>query len=137
MSEPLEPVIHQASLSEPQYEPLYNFYAPLQQDFNSVRHHSQNHNTLEINRQIIHPRRNRNLQTPRVQFNIPHSPIANPIDLSSSTIQSTPQTASQQNTSNIPSDYLGSTPTTEQIRENPFNPPATTEQIPYCEPNSK
>ena len=24
LSEPLEPVIHQASLSEPQYEPLYN-----------------------------------------------------------------------------------------------------------------
>ena len=43
----------------------------------------------------------------RVQFNIPHSPIANPIDLSSSTIQRTPQTPTQQNTSIIPSDYLG------------------------------
>ena len=77
---------------------------------------------LETNRQIIHPRRNRVLQTKRVQFNIPHSSIANHIDLSSSTIQSTPQIATQQITSNIPSDYLGSTPTSEQIRENPFNP---------------
>ena len=32
---------------------------------------------------------------------------------------------------NIPSDYLGSTPTSEQIRENPFNPPATTEHLPF------
>ena len=71
------------------------------------------------------------MPTPRVQFNIPHSPIANPKDLSSSTIQNTPQTPSQQITSNIPSDYLGSTPTSEQIRENPFNPPATTEHPPF------
>ena len=76
-------------------------------------------------------RRNRNLQNTRVQFKIPHSPTSNPANLSSSTIQSTPQTPSQQNTSNIPSDYLGSTPTSDQIRENPFNPPATTETLPY------
>ena len=69
------------------------------------------------------------MQTPRVQFNIPYSPIANLIDLSSGTIQSSPQTPSQQNTSNISSDYLGSTPTSEQIRENTFNPPATTEHL--------
>ena len=68
------------------------------------------------------------MQNLRVQVNIPHSPIANPIDLSSSTIQ-TPQTPTQQNTSNILSDYLGLTPTSEQIRENPFNPPATTEHL--------
>ena len=102
MSEPLEPVIRQAPLSEPEYEPVYKIYSPHQQDLNRARHQSQNQNTLEINRQIIHPRQNRNLQTPRVQFNIPHSPIANPIDLSSSTIRSSPQTALQQNTSNIP-----------------------------------
>ena len=34
-------------------------------------------------------------------------------------------------TSNIPSDNLGSTPSSEQIRENPFNPPTTTERLPY------
>ena len=130
-SEPLEPVIRQAPLSLPQYEPVYNKYPPLQQDFNRARHQNQNQNTLEINRQIIHPRRNRNLQTPRVQFNIPHSRIANPIDLSSSTIQSTHQTPPQQNTSNIPSYCLGSAPTSERIRENPFNPPTTTEHLPY------
>ena len=67
----------------------------------------------------------------RVQFNIPHSPIGTPIDLSSITFQSTPQTPRQQITSNIPSDYLGSTPTSEQVRENPFNPPATTEHLPF------
>ena len=65
LSEPLEPVIRQAPLSEPQYEPTYNIYPHLQIDFNRVRHISQNQNTLEINRQIIHPRRNRNFQTPR------------------------------------------------------------------------
>ena len=76
-------------------------------------------------------RRNRNLQTARVQFNIPQSPIANPIDLSSSKIQSTAPTASQPSTSNIPLDYLASAPTSEEIRENRFNPPATTEHLPY------
>ena len=95
---------------------------PLQKDLNRARYQSQNQNTLETNRQIIHPRRNRILQTPRVQFNVPHSPIANPRDLSSSPNQSTPQTPTQQNTSKIPSDYLGSTPASERIRENPFNP---------------
>ena len=99
LSEPLEPVLRQAaSLSEPQYEPVYNIYPTLQQDLNTAKHQNQNQNTLEINRKIIHPRRNRNLQTPRVQFNIPHSTITNPIDLSSSTIQSTPQTPTQQRT---------------------------------------
>ena len=43
----------------------------------------------------------------------------------------TPTIDSQQSTSNIPSDYLGSTSTWEQIRGNPFNPPATTERLPY------
>ena len=103
LSEPLEPVLRQASLSEPQYEPVYNKYPHLQQDLNRTRHQSQNQNTLEINRQIIHTRRNRNLQNPRVQLNIPRSPTTNPVNLSRSTTQSTPQTASQQNTSNIPS----------------------------------
>ena len=141
MSEPLEPVTRQAPLSGPQYEPIYKIYPPLQQDLNRARQQSQNQNTLEIHyssiiqinysRQIIHPRRNRNLQYTRVQFNIPHSPTTNPINLSYSTIQSTPQNPVQQNTSNIPSDYLASTPTSEQIRENPFNPPATTEHLPF------
>ena len=88
----------------------------------------QNQNTLEISRQNIHQRRN--LQNP-VLFNIPHSPTTNPVDFSSSIIQSTPQTPTQQNASNSPSNYLGSTPTSEQIRENPFYPPATTELLPF------
>ena len=37
----------------------------------------------------------------------------------------------QQNTSNIPSDFLGSTPTSEHIRENLFDPQATTEHLPF------
>ena len=43
----------------------------------------------------------------------------------------TPTLISKHSTSNIPSDYLGSTPTSEHIRENPFNPPDTTERPPY------
>ena len=121
-------------MSEPLYEPTYNIYPHLQQDLNRVRHISQNQNTLEINRQIIHPRRNRNFQTPSVHFIIPQSPT----DLSSSTLRDTPPSASQLCTSNTPSDYSGSTPTSEQIRENPLNPPTTTERLPYStqgEPN--
>ena len=102
-----------------------------QQDLNRVRHISQNQNTLEINRQTIHPRRNRIFQTPRVQFNIPQSPTSSPLDLSSSTLPEKPPTVSQQSISNIPSSYLGSTPTSEQIREIPFNNPTTTEHPPY------
>ena len=129
--EPFEPVVRHAPLSEPQYEPTYNIYPPLQQDLNRVRHISQNQNTLEIKRQFIHPRRNRNFQTPRVHFSIPQSPTPNPLDLSSSTLPDTPPIASQQSTSNLPSDYLGSTATSEQVRENPFNPPVTTERLLY------
>ena len=113
LSELLKPVVRQATLSDPQYEPTYNMYPHLQQDFNRVRHISQNQNTLKINRQTIHPRRNGNFYTPRVRFNIPQSPTSSPLDLSSSTLPETPPTASQQSISNIPSDYLGSTPTTE------------------------
>ena len=42
LSEPLEPVVRQAPLSEPQNEPTYNIYLHLQQDLNIVRHISQN-----------------------------------------------------------------------------------------------
>ena len=52
-------------------------------------------------------------------------------ELSSSTLPDNPTLTPQHSISNIPSDYLGSTPTSEQIRENPFNPPATTERLPY------
>ena len=103
----------------------------MQQDLNRVRHISQNQNTLEIYRQNIHPRRNRNFQTPRVHFNIPQSPTPTTSELSSSTLPETPTLLSQHSTSNIPSDHLGSTPTSEQIRENHFNPPDTTERPPY------
>ena len=131
MSEPVEPVTRQATLSKPHYEPVYNIYPSLQQDLIRARHQSQNQKTIEINRQIIHPRRNRNIQNTTVQFNIPHSPTTNSINLSSGKIQSTPQTPSQQNVSNLISDYLGSTLTSERIRENHFNPPDNTEQLPY------
>ena len=40
-------------------------YPTLQQDSNEIRHISQNQSTIEVNRQIIHPRRNRNFQMPR------------------------------------------------------------------------
>ena len=103
----------------------------MQQDLNRVRHISQNQNTSEIHRQIIHPRRNRNFQTLRVHFDIPQSPASTTSEVSNSTLPKTPTLLSQHSTSNIPSHYLGSTPTSQQIRENPFNPPDTTERPPY------
>ena len=103
----------------------------MQKDLNRVTHISQNQNTFEIHRQIIHPRRNRNFQTPRVHFNITQSPRPTTSELSSSTLPEIPTLLSQHSTSNIPSDYLCSTPTSQQIRENPFNPPDTTERPPY------
>ena len=61
----------------------------MQQDLNRVRHFSQNQNTSEVHRQIIHPRRNRNFQTSRVHFNIPQSPTHTTSELSSSTLPET------------------------------------------------
>ena len=119
LSEPLEPVQRQASLSEL----TYNLYPTLPQDLNRIRNTSQIQNTVEVNRQIIDPRRNRNFQTPRVHFDIPQSPTPTTSEISSSTLPETPTLLSQDSTSSIPSDYLGSTPTSEQIRENPLNPP--------------
>ena len=57
----------------------------------SLRHISQNENTVEVYRQIIHPRRNRNFQTPRVHFDIPQSPTPTTSEISSSTPQIYPQ----------------------------------------------
>ena len=108
----------------------------MQQDITRVGHISQNQNKLEINRQIIHPRRNRNFQPPRVLLNIPQSPTPTTSELSSSTLPETPTLLSQRSISNIPSDYLGSTPTSEKIRDNPFNPPDTTERPPYWSTHS-
>ena len=71
------------------------------------------------------------MQNPRVQYNIPHSPIANPITSLVAQFKVLPRPQHKKNTSNIPSDYLSSTPTSEQNRENPFNPPATTEHLPF------
>ena len=99
-----------------------------------MRYISQNKNTVEIIRQIIHPRRNRNFQTPRVHFDIPQSPTPTTSGNSSSTMPETPTLLSQHSTSSIPSDYLGSIPTSEKIRENPFNapyPPNPTARLPY------
>ena len=62
---------------------------------------------------------------------MPQSPTPTTSELSSSTIPENPTLDSQHCVSNIQSDYLGSTPTSEQIRENPFNPPDTTERPPY------
>ena len=119
LSEPLEPVQRQAPLSEP----TYNLYPTLPQKLGRIRNISQNQNTVEINRQIMHPRRNRSFQTSKVHFGIPQSPTPTTSEVSSSTLSETPTLLSHQSTSNIPSDYLGSTPTSEQIRDNPFNPP--------------
>ena len=119
LSEPLEPVQRQAPLSEP----TYKLHPPLPQDLNRIGHISHNQNTVEINRQIVHPRGNRNFQTPRVHFDKPQSPTPTTSESSSNTLPETPPLLSQRSTSSIPSDYLGSTPTSEQIRENPFNPP--------------
>ena len=129
LSEPLEPVQRQAILSEP----TNNLYPTLPQELSRIKNISQNQNTIEINRQVIHPRRNRNFQTPRVHFDIPQSPTPTTSEISSSTLPETPTLLSQQSTSNIPSDHLGSTPTSEQIRENPFNPPPPnpTARLPY------
>ena len=127
LSEPLEPVQRQAPLSEP----TYNLYPTLPQELSRIRNLNQNQNTVEINRQIIHPRRNRNFQTPRVHFDIPQSPSpstpVNPIGI----LPETPTLLSQRSTSSIPSDYLGSTPTSEQIRDNPFNPPNQMSRLLY------
>ena len=107
-------------------EPTYNLYPTLQQDLNRIRHITQNQNTLDINRQIIHPRRNRNFQTPRVTFSIPQSPTPSSSENSSITLPDTPTL-----TPNIHSENLGSTPTSAQIRENPFNPPNPNERLPH------
>ena len=127
LSEPLEPVQRQASLSEP----TYNLYPTLQQDLNRFRHISQNQNTMEVNRQIIHPRRKRNFQTPRIIFSIPQSPTPLSSENSSITLPDTPTLTPQQSTPNIPSENLGSTPTSAKIRENPFNPPNPHERLPH------
>ena len=127
LSETLEPVQRQAPLSEP----TYNLYPTLPQELNRIRNSSQNQNTVEINRQIIHPRRNRNFQTPRVHFDIPQSPSQNTPENTIDSLPETPTILSQRSTSSLPSDYLGSTPTSEQIRENPFNPTNQTSRFPY------
>ena len=98
-------------------------YPPLPQEFSRVRNISQNQNTLEINRQIVHPPRNRSFQSPRVHFDIPQSPTPTSSENPNSTLPETPPLLTQRSPSTIPSDYLGSTPTSEQIREKPFNPP--------------
>ena len=101
LSEPLEPVQRQAPLSEP----TYNLYPTLPQELSRIRNPSQNQNTVEINRQIIHPRRNRNFQTQSPSQNTPENPIG--------ILTETPTLLSQRSTSSLPSDYLGSTPTSE------------------------
>ena len=106
-------------------------YPNLQQDLNRIRHISQKQNTVEVKRQIIHPRRNRNFQTPRITFSIPQSPTPSSSENSSITLPDTPTLTSQQSTPDIPSENLGSTPTSAQIRENPLNPPHPNERLPY------
>ena len=127
LSEPLDPVQRQAPLSKP----TYNLYPTLPQELSRIRNINQNQNIIEINRQIIHPRRNRSFQTPRVHFDIPNSPTPTTSENPNSTLAETPPLFSQRSTSSIPSDFLGSTPTSEQIRENPFNPPNPNARLPY------
>ena len=127
LSEPLELVQRQAPLSEP----TYNLYPTLPQELSRIRNISQNQNTVEINRQIIHPRRNRNFQTSRVHFDISQSPSPITPENPNSILPETPTLLSQRTTSSIPSDYFGSTPTSEKIRDNPFNPPNQTSRLPY------
>ena len=98
----------------------------MQQDLNRIRHISQNQNTIEVNRQIIHPRRNRNFQTPRITFSIHQSPTPSISENSSITLPDTPTL-----TPNIHSEHLGSTPTSAQILENPFNQPNPNERLPH------
>ena len=95
----------------------------LPQELSRIRNISQKQNTIEINRQIIHPRRNRSFQTPRSHFDIPNSPTPTTSENPNSLLPETPPLLSQRSTASIPSDYLGSTPTSEQIRKNLFNPP--------------
>ena len=87
----------------------------MQQDLNRVRHISQNQNTSDIHRQIVDPRRKRNFQTPRVHFDIPQLPTPTTSELLSSTLPEAPTLLSQHSISNMPSDCLGSTPTSQQI----------------------
>ena len=112
-------------------EPTHNLYPKLPQELSRIRSISQKRNPVEINRQMIHPRRNRSFQTPRVHFDIPQSPTPTTSENPSSTLPETTPLLSQRSTSSIPSVYLGSTPTSEQIRENPFNTPNTTARLPY------
>ena len=53
------------------------------------------------------------LLNPRVHFDIPQSPKPTTSEFSCSTLPETPPLLSQHSTSNIPSDYLGSTPTSQ------------------------
>ena len=118
LSEPLEPVQRQAPLSEL----TYNLYPTLPQELSRIKNISQNQNAVEINRQIIHPRRKRNFQTPRVVFDIPQSPSPSTPENPISVLPETPTLLLQRSTSSIPSDYLGSIPTSEQIRDNSLTP---------------
>ena len=88
-----------------------------------MRHISQNQNTFELNRQIIH-------QDEIEIFRLLESLLASSSENSSITLPDTPTLTPQQSIHNIPSE-LGSTPTTAQIRENPFNPPNPNERLPY------
>ena len=106
-------------------------YPTLPQELSRIRNISHNQNKVKINRQIIHPRRNRSFQNPGVHFDIPQSPTPTTSENPNSTLPETPSLLSQRSTSGIPSDYLGSTPEYEQIRENPFNPPNPTTRLPY------
>ena len=78
LSEHLIPVVRHAPLSEPQYKPTYSNYPSLQRDLKRIRHPCQNQNQTSTKaRQLIHPRINRNLTTPRIHFLIPSSPSLN------------------------------------------------------------
>ena len=85
LSETLISAIRHATLSGLKYEPTYKIYPSLKQDLSRTGHPSQNQN------QTSTIQRKKNPISPRVHFNIPSSPSPSPLDLSSDTIRSTPQ----------------------------------------------
>ena len=105
---------------------MKGFYPSLKQDLYRNTHLSQNHNlTITMEKPIIHPRRNQNLTTTRILFNIPSSPSPNSLNFSSNNLKSTPITPNCFYTKylNYSIRLLGLIPTSEQIRENYFNLP--------------
>ena len=72
LSEPLLTAIRQAPLGEPQYETAYNTYRSFLQDLNMQ---SKTKIKSKVDRQFIHPPRNRKFATPKVKLSYLHHPL--------------------------------------------------------------